>query len=151
MISFKSILKEKCVSVGVAASTKDAALAAAVDLLLSGDPATDRERLLAEIRSREALSSTGIGEGTAVPHALCDFVRTTSLCVVRLAEPVPFGSVDGLPVDLLFLMVGPRGDSAVHLRLLSKLARLLHDESFRAAARSAEGGSELARLLYDRD
>lgn len=151
MISFKTTVRPESVAVGVAAKTKDEALEAAVRLLCSNDSIADGELLLSEVRAREKLASTGIGEGVAVPHALCPAIGETSMCVLRLAEPIPFDAIDGEPVDLVFLMAGPTGDTAVHLRLLSKLARVLHDESFRTAARAAPDAAALADLILERD
>jgi fructose-specific phosphotransferase system IIA component len=151
MISFKDILKIQCAAVGVDAKTKDEVLSRAVDVLAAGGSVPDPQRLLEEIRSREKLSSTGIGEGVAIPHALCDSIGETCLAVLRLAVPVDFAAMDEKPVDLVFLMAGPRGDTGNHLKLLSKLARLLHDSEFRKSARSAADGAALVQLLYARD
>jgi len=151
LISFKEILSPGCAAVGVPAKSKAEALAAAVRALLPGGLVRDEEKLLSEVKAREALASTGIGEGVAVPHALCEALGETAMSVIRLEKPIEFESVDGEPVDLVFLMAGPRGDTGVHLRLLSKLARLLHDPAFRAEARRATDGAALAELLYTRD
>lgn len=151
MMSFAAILDPACCAVGAAAADKDAAIAAAVGALVAGGRLRDSARLLEETRARERLSSTGIGDGVAVPHALCDAVAETVMSVVRLAEPVDFDAVDGRPVDLVFFMAGPRSATADHLKILSKLARVLHDEDFRRAARAAPDGPALARLLFDRD
>lgn len=151
MINFSSILKIDCVDVGVRAAGKDEALVYAVEYVAKSGVVPDQEKLLAEVRARELLSSTGIGEGVAVPHALCDSISQTVMSVIRLARPIDFASLDGQPVDLIFLMAGPRGDTANHLKLLSKLARLLHDPDFRKAARSAVDGNALARLLFEKD
>ncbi|HCM27460.1 MAG: hypothetical protein A2Z99_05785 [Treponema sp. GWB1_62_6] len=151
MINFETILKPSCAAVRVAAANKDEALEATVRLLASGGKVSDPAKLLEDIRAREKLSSTGIGEGVAVPHALCEAIPETVLAVLRLAEPVDFGAIDGSPVDLIFMMAGPRGETTLHLKLLSKLARLLHDEEFRKAARAAPDGDALARLLFERD
>lgn len=151
MINFGTILKSGCAGVDVRAGTKDEALVAAVDFLATSGAVPDKAKLLAEIRAREALSSTGIGEGVAVPHALCDSISETVMSVVRLSRPIDFASIDGQAVDLVFLMAGPRGDTANHLKLLSKLARLLHDAEFRKAARAVPDGPGLARLLHEKD
>lgn len=151
MVSFRDILPISCAAVGVTASDKDAALAAAVELLASSGKVPDTARLLAEVTERENLSSTGIGEGVAVPHALCESIHETVMCVLRLSSPIPFQSIDEQPVDLIFLMAGPRGETANHLKILSKLARLLHDPEFRKAAREAADGPALAALLHHKD
>jgi fructose-specific phosphotransferase system IIA component len=150
MIQFGTILKEACVAVGVEARDKGDALEAVTDLLVAGGGGSDAPRLLSEILAREALATTGIGEGVAVPHALSEHIHDTSMAVARLSKPIDFDAVDGEPVDLLFLLIGPKGTS-VHLQLLSKLARLLHDPEFRQAARAVPDAKSLARLLYSRD
>lgn len=150
MICFKTTLDVGRVAVGIDERTKEGVLSAAVRLLCSSRGG-DAERLLEEVRRREALGSTGIGEGVAVPHALWDGVEGTSMAALRLATPVEFGAPDGRPVDLVFLMVGPRRDRSSHLTILSKLARVLHDPAFRVAARSAPDAAALCALVYGRD
>lgn len=151
MIRFDTILDSACAAVDVAANDKDSALEAAVAVLVRSGKIQDAELLLEEIRTREKLASTGIGEGVAVPHALCDLMTETVMAAVRLKKAVDFDAPDARPVDLLFIMAGPRGETALHLKLLSKLARLLHDEEFRKAARTAKDAQALAALLYSKD
>jgi PTS system nitrogen regulatory IIA component len=92
------------------------------------------EMLLRVLLAREALASTGIGEGMAVPHARNPIVLHVERPMVTLCfleRPIDFDSIDGLPVDTLFVLVTPsvRG----HLDLLSRLAYALRDPGFRAA------------------
>jgi fructose-specific phosphotransferase system IIA component len=151
MIQFATLLKPSCAAVGIDAADKAEALAAITDLLAAGVDAGNAQALLSKVLAREELASTGIGEGIAIPHAVSSSVPATVMAVARLAKPVDFTAVDGQPVDLVFLLVGPEGSSGVHLQILSKLARLLHDPSFRDAARSAPDGAALAGLLYAKD
>lgn len=107
----------------------------------------DREFLYEVLLARENLGSTAVGDGIAIPH-----VRNPVLLHVRpavalcfLARPIPFGALDGKPVDTLFVIVAPT--SRVHLRLLSRLSTALHDAAFREAlARRAEPAAILAEL-----
>jgi mannitol/fructose-specific phosphotransferase system IIA component (Ntr-type) len=73
------------------------------------------------------------------------------LGILRLARPIPFNAPDNEPVDLIFIITGPKGSSADHLKILSKLTWLLHDEAFRGALREAEEEESLARLFYEKD
>jgi mannitol/fructose-specific phosphotransferase system IIA component (Ntr-type) len=73
------------------------------------------------------------------------------LAVARLARPVDFGAQDSVPVDLVFMIAGSRDNASQHLQLLSKLARMAHDPSFRKAAREAVDAPSLARLLRERE
>jgi PTS system nitrogen regulatory IIA component len=96
--------------------------------------AIDREFLLQVLLAREAMGSTGIGDGIAIPHVRNPVVLNgapASVTLCHLANPIPFDAVDGKPVHTIFSMISPtiRG----HLRLLARLARALHDPAFKAA------------------
>lgn len=147
MIRFEDSLTEDRVAIGVEAGDKAEALRLAASLLADGGPTDD---ILAAVEEREALSSTGIGHGAAVPHALFAADRPTSLAVLRLAAPVDFDSVDGAPVDLVFMAIGSRQRSSDHLQLLSKIARALHDPAFMEAARAAPTAAGLYDILRRR-
>jgi fructose-specific phosphotransferase system IIA component len=151
MTKFATILDPSCVAVGLVADDKKSVLAAITGLLVSGGSVGKAQDLLSRVLSREELASTGVGEGIAIPHAVSPSVSETVMAVARLAKPVDFLAVDGQPVDLVFLLVGPEGSSGVHLQILSKLARLLHDPDFRDAARAAPDSGALADLLYAKD
>ncbi len=151
MTKFATILKPSSAVVGLDAADKAGALAAITRLLASGGDAGKAQALLSKVIAREELASTGIGEGVAVPHAVSPDVSETVMAVARLAKPMDFAAIDGQAVDLVFLLVGPEGSSGEHLRILSKLARLLNDPEFRAAARAAPDGAALAGLLYAED
>ena len=81
--------------------------------------------------AREELASTCLGSGCAVPHAHSETLSTSLLAAARITPPADLETPDGHPISLVFLLVGPSKNTVVHLKLLSKLARLLHDEVFR--------------------
>ena len=97
---------------------------------------TDRAHLLELLLAREAVGTTGVGEGIAVPHVRSPVVLDVdgpSIALGLLETPVEFGAVDGRPVEAVFLLVTP--SARVHLHVLSRLARLLKDSTFREAVR----------------
>lgn len=151
MPALRSVLSPECAAVGVRAADKREAIAALVDLLASAGKAPDRDGLLAAVLEREALAPTGLGDDCAIPHAQTDAVTETSVAVVRLADPVGFDAPDGSRARLAFMLAGPKDSAAVHLRLLSKLARLLSDPEFRQALLDAPDGAALAGLIIDAD
>jgi PTS system nitrogen regulatory IIA component len=115
----------------VAGTDRDSVLRSVVELLRLPDH-VDREFLLQVLLAREALGSTGIGDGIAIPHARNPIVLnverpTITLCF--LEEPVDFAALDGLPVSILFTLVNPT--VRAHLHLLSRLAYMLNDKGFR--------------------
>jgi PTS system nitrogen regulatory IIA component len=104
----------------------------------------DRDFLLRVLLAREALQSTGIGDGIAIPHVRNPIVLHVSRPMITLCfleRPVEFGALDGKPVDILFSLISPtvRG----HLRLLSRLAFALNDPQFKAAVLRQAGAEEI--------
>jgi PTS system nitrogen regulatory IIA component len=135
----------------VEGSTKEEALRSVVSLLpLPAE--TDREPLLEVLLAREALGSTAVGDGIAIPHVRNPIVLhvddpIVSLCT--LACPVDFGALDGKPVSTLFTIVTP--NVRTHLHLLSRLAYLLKQPAFRGAVtRGAEAG-EIVRIAREEE
>ena len=106
----------------------------------------DREFLLRVLLAREALQSTGIGDGIAIPHVRNPIVLHVSRPMVTLCfleKPVEFGALDGKPVHVLFTMVSPT--VRAHLRLLSRLAFALHDLGFKKAVLRQASRDEILR------
>lgn len=130
----------------VGGSNKEETLAAVVALLpLPGE--LDREFLVSVLLAREALGSTAIGDGIAIPHVRNPIVLHVDEPIVSLCfleRPVDFGALDGQPVRTLFMVVTPT--VRTHLHLLSRLAYLLRDPTFREALRGEAGRDEIAAL-----
>ncbi|MEN8006070.1 MAG: PTS sugar transporter subunit IIA [Candidatus Krumholzibacteriota bacterium] len=116
-------------------------VAAAVERLVNGlveaEVVGSAEELAREIMRRENEGSTAIGGGLVIPHARFKGVREVRLAVATLADPVDIPSEDGLPVDVVILLVGPEGDPRQMLRVLARLARLVRQESFLQSLRNA--------------
>lgn len=93
--------------------------------------------IAAALAAREALGSTGVGAGIAVPHAQLPRLGRTIGFLARLERPVDFASVDGQPVDLVFLLLGPPAARAEHLAALAAATRRLRDPTLANALRSA--------------
>lgn len=151
MPALRSVLEPACVAVSVVAPDKQAALAVLVDMIAASGNTDDPAGLLRAILDREALAPTGIGSSCAIPHAQTDVVRRTAMAVIRLDEPLDFGAPDGTKAVLVFLLVGPKDSAAVHLRLLSRLARVLGDDEIRDRLLAAPDASAFAELLYATD
>jgi PTS system nitrogen regulatory IIA component len=89
----------------------------------------DPVAILEALTEREALGSTGLGNGIAVPHGKFPGLKQVTAVFARLAEPVEFDSVDDVPVDLVMMLLAPLGAGAEHLKALSRVARLLRTEA----------------------
>jgi fructose-specific PTS system IIA-like component len=132
-----SILDREMIEVGSDAASKEEAIKHAVDLLMIAGR-TERPRMVEEaVWAREAMYSTGLGYGFAVPHCKTDAVSGPALAVLKLRQPVEWGSMDGRPVEVLMLLAVPLSETAGgggtgHMKVFAKLARKLMHEEFRA-------------------
>ena len=97
--------------------------------------------------ARERLGSTGLGKGVAIPHGRMKGNRPIRASFIRLKKPLPFDSLDGEPVDLLFAMTVPENCGEDHLKLLAHIAELLSDPELLEELRSAESSGSLLKLL----
>lgn len=131
----------------LAASSRDEALAALVDVLFRQRRIHHREAVLNTLRERERLGSTAIAPGIAIPH--CRSAMTDQLTVVaaRHRTGLDFGAPDGQPVRLIFVIVGPSGNQGEpYLSVVARIARALRDPPTRAALLAAFGFDEFNRI-----
>lgn len=97
----------------------------------------DGSAILEKLIERERLGSTGVGAGIAIPHARVDVPNLAGI-VMRLRDKVAFESIDGQPVDIVFLLLAPEADNANHLKALSRIARTFRQAAIVRAVRSAD-------------
>ncbi len=107
------------------------------------------DEVLGAVEEREAVLSTGIGFGVAIPHARSSAVRELSVVCGLSPEPVPFDSIDGEPVRLFFLIVGPESSAGQHVKLLSRIARLVRRDHLRQQLCEADSPQEFYAALLD--
>ncbi len=151
MGSICRIMVPECVLIDPREQEKEGIIREMVDTLSQVHNLAEPEQLFRSILEREELSSTCIGFGCAVPHAHTPSLDTTLIAAARLNPPRDFGASDGELVSLVFLMAGPDNRAGVHIRLLSRLVRLLHDGAFREELRGAEDSEEFYRLLCQKE
>ena len=130
---------------------KEEVLKLLVQALAAGGITSDPELLLKDLEARERLSSTALGSGCAVPHAHSAAMASTVFAAARVSPPLSYDTPDGDPVSLFFLMAGPKADTGLHLKLLSKLARLLHDPQMREDLNKADTPEAFHRIILEKD
>jgi PTS system nitrogen regulatory IIA component len=96
---------------------------------------------------RERLGSTGIGDGVAIPHGKMPRLKKICGVFARLERPVDFDSLDGAPVDLIFLLMAPESSGADHLKALSCAARMLRDAAIVASIRATPDAAVIYSLI----
>lgn len=107
----------------------------------------DERRILEAILERERLGSTGLGGGIAIPHAKLPQVQSVMGVFMQLEAPIDFDSLDGKPVDLVFLLLAPEDAGAEHLKALARVSRLFRDQTAVAKLRGSHSSDALYALL----
>lgn len=107
----------------------------------------ESKTILAAINEREKLGSTGFGDGTAIPHGRVEGLETIHGAFVRLETPIDFHAVDGMPVDLVFMLLSPPDAGALHLKALAGVSRALRDRTLTAKLRGARSKDAILALL----
>lgn len=96
---------------------------------------------------REKLGTTGVGNGIAIPHGKLPGLERPCGVFARLAQPIPFESIDEQPVDLIFLLLAPEDAGAEHLKALARVSRLLRDRTVCQKLRGSESAEAIYALL----
>lgn len=141
------LLDKRSISLDAAPADKKETLDQAVALMVNSGKLADVEQYRAQVYAREEESTTGIGEGIAIPHGKCDAVKAPGLAAMVIKNGVEYDSLDGEPVTLLFLIAAPNTKDNVHLDVLSKLSVMLMDEKFTASLRNAKSVDEFLQII----
>ena len=141
------LLDIRSISLNATPADKSQTLDTAVALMAKSGKISDQEAYRRQVYAREEESTTGIGEGIAIPHGKCDAVKKPGLAAMVIPGGVDFDSLDGEPVTLLFLIAAPNTEDNVHLDVLSKLSMMLMDEEFTANLRGAKTPEEFLSII----
>ncbi len=142
-----SILEEPFIAINLPASSKEEALNRMIDMLGTSPKVLDLERIRAAILEREKLMSTGVGHGFAIPHGKTDALQDIIAAFAITREPIDFQALDNQPVQLIFMLVGKETHVGTHLKLLSRISRLMNNEAFRQQLLAAKSPAEVLHLF----
>lgn len=108
-----------------------------------------RSQVFDSLFAREKLGSTGLGQGVAIPHGRIKGLRDAAAAFVRMKEPIPFDAPDGKPVNLIFVLLVPERATDQHLQILSELAQMFSDKSFRESLLVSKDAEEAYRHIKE--
>ena len=145
------LLDKRSISLTAAPKSKEEALNEAIALMAESGKINDTEGYRKQVFAREEESTTGVGEGIAIPHGKCAAVNRPGLAAMVIKDGVDFESLDGEPVTLLFLIAAPDTKDNVHLDVLSKLSMMLMDEEFTKSLRNASTAEEFLEIIDKAD
>jgi len=146
-MSLTDLIDPRTVETALTAQAMEESLRTLVDRMADAGILEDRDDVVRRLVEREKVMSTGIGGGIAIPHARTPEVSRTVVAVGLSPDGVPFNSVDGAPVKVVFLIVGPMEASAEHVKVLARIARLVRKPEFLGQAGQTETAGEFLSLV----
>ena len=141
------LLHEQGIDLNFAPKNKAEAIDMLVELMDKTGNLNDKDGYKEAILAREDLSTTGIGDGIAIPHGKTKAVKNASLAAAVSKEGVDYDALDGMPSHLFFMIAAPEGENEVHLEVLARLSTILMDEEFRKSLINAKDKKEFLNLI----
>ncbi|MBL8023752.1 MAG: PTS sugar transporter subunit IIA [Elusimicrobia bacterium] len=145
------ILPSNAISVELSAASKKEVLEELCALLGKAGKLPDPKAMVHILEEREALGSTGIGQGVAIPHGKAPSIKAQAAALGISRRGVDFDSLDGEPVHIVFLLIAPPDAAGNHLKALAKVSRLLKDKFFRQALKDSKSADEILKIIREED
>lgn len=142
------LLRPERIRIPLEAGSKDTLLRELVHVVVAGE-GIDEDEVLRAVREREAVLSTGIGHGVAIPHGKSSAVPELRMAAGRTASPIEFDALDGQPVALFFLLVGPETAAGPHIKALSRISRIVRRDDVRDRLIAARDATEFLVALRE--
>ncbi len=141
------ILKVEKIIPSMNCTTKEEAISELIDLFKNDDRVKDSESVKNSVLEREKIMSTGVGKGFAIPHAKTNCVTEIIAAFGKIDNPIDFQALDDLPVNLVFLLIGKENLVGPHIKLLSRISRMMNLEDFRENLAKATTAEEIYKLF----
>lgn len=148
-MAIADLIRPEVVKVPLAGKTKNEVIRELVQVLLDAGRITELESVYDALLTREALGSTGLEQGVAVPHAKTRAVRQLTAAIGIAPQGVDFQSADGEPSRLFFLLLAPPDQSGPHIQALAEIARLAQSPTFLRLLAGASSAREVAELIRE--
>lgn len=147
--AINDLLHPDRIRIGLSIETKTDAINTMVDLLEGHSAIQALPDVRAAVFKRESTMSTGVGHGLGLPHAKTGAVSETVAAFATIHPPVDFDSIDSKPVDLMLLLVGPETDASMHIKVLGRISRLVHQVPLRKALSNATDPETVVRTFQE--
>jgi PTS system fructose-specific IIC component len=150
-MKISDILSPDVIEVNLDVKDKTDSLNKVIDLAAHSNKILDLQKVTNTIFEREKLVSTGVGKGFAIPHGKTDAISDIVAAFVTTKNPIDFDSIDGEPVRFIFLLVGKETLLNTHIKLLSRISRLMNKDEFRAKLLTAKTKEEVMKMFKDEE
>lgn len=150
-MKISDILSSDVIAVDIDVADKEDAIKKIIELSAKSNKILDIEKVTRTINEREKLVSTGVGKGFAIPHGKTDAISDVVAAFIVTREPIDFDSIDGEPVRFIFLLIGKENLLNTHIKLLSRISRLMNKDEFREALLEAKSSEDVLKIFQDEE
>ncbi len=150
-MKISDILSEKIIKVDLECTDKDDAINKIIELASRSGLMLDIDKVKECVFEREKLVSTGVGKEFAIPHGKTDEIKDIVAAFAILKDPIDFDSIDLEPVKFIFLIVGKESLLNAHIKLLSRISRLMNKDDFRKRLEEAKSSEDVLKLFKDEE
>jgi PTS system nitrogen regulatory IIA component len=150
-MTIEEVLEESCVIADLQGISKRDVLIELVGTLKKANLIKNEQEVVNVIFDREKLGSTGIGDGVAIPHGKLKGIRRIICVFGRSLKGVDFDSIDQKPAHIFFLLLAPENSASLHLKMLSRISKLLRDPSFRKRLMELADTHDIYRSVVEED
>lgn len=150
-MNITSILQQAAIIPELKAKDKNSVIQELAELIAKVEPSINVDGLVKILLEREALGSTGIGSGVAIPHGKLSQIDHIVAAFGRSPAGIDFDSQDGEPAHLFFALIAPENTAGLHLKALAKLSRLLKETGFRQKLLQAQDAASLYKIIKEED
>ncbi len=151
MVTIASLIPSGAILIDPPVKDKNELLRLLVESLASNEDLIDATALYKDVIARESLAPTYLGYGCAVPHAHSQAILKSHVALAILSEGIDFTGQNSERANIVFLLVGPPDNPSLHLKLLSKIARFLHDPEFRSRLSQSASAQDVLQHLAQKE
>ena len=145
------LLQENFILTKFKSTDKEDVINELIDLYKNNDKVVDIEQVRKSVLDREKIMSTGVGKGFAIPHGKTNAVKDILAAFGKSDEPIDYEALDGKPVNLIFLLVGKDNLVSSHIKLLSRISRLMNKDDFRQRLMEAKSALEIQKVFEEEE
>jgi len=146
-MKLSEVLNESLIKIPLSNFEKQGIIEELIDVMDHAHKIQERAKVLQAVLEREQMMSTGIGNGVAIPHGKSQGVEELIVALGISSQEVSFDSLDGKPVRIVFLLVGPEKASSTHIKMLSRISRLLNQSAFRQKLINAQSAADVMTII----
>lgn len=145
------ILRPADIKIPLVSKTKNEAIAELIELLAANGRIQDPKKVLEAVMDRESTRTTGIGNGLAIPHGKTTGTNSLIMAIGKPAAPIDFGSIDGRPVTIIWLLSSPPDQTGPHIHALARISKLMTIDRFRQTLNAAKAPQEFYDIVVKQE